>query len=102
MRIVRAVMVTGTVIAGVLLMLSLFALVTSNSRWDDHLINAIGVFAGAVLVSVTLRLVIDVFRPRPGVSTRRKVINILLFVALVFLVGMAATVLWLLRDMSFL
>ena len=101
-NLVRAPLVIGAVIAGPLLFLALAALITSNSRWDDHLINAMGVLLAALVVSVTLRLTINAFRPRPGAGTGTKVINILLFVALVLFVGVAAMVAWFLSDMSFL
>ena len=100
--LVWAPLIIGVVISGVLLMLALMALVTSNSRWDDHLINAVGVFLAALIVSLTLRLTVNVFRPKPGASTQWRVINILLFVALVFFIGLAAMVAWMLSDVSFL
>lgn len=100
--LVWAPLIIGTVISGVLLMLALMALVTSNSRWDDHLINAVGWFLAALIVSLTLRLTVNVFRPKPGVSRQWRVIHVLLFAALVLFIGLAAWVTWLLSNMSFL
>ena len=101
-NLVRAPLIIGAVIAGPLLFLALVALITSNSRWDDHLINAIGVLLAALVVSVTLRLTINAFRPRPDAGRGTKAINILLFVALVLFAGAAALVAWSLSNMRFL
>ena len=100
--LIWAPLIIGVVISGVLLMFALMALVTSNSRWDDHLINAIGVFLAALFVSVTLRLTINAFRPRPGASKGTRVISILLLVTLVLFIGLAAMVAWVLSDVRFL
>ena len=101
-NLVRAPLVIGAVIAGPLLFLALVALITSNSRWDDHLINAFGVLLTAVVVSVTLRLTINAFRPPPGAGRGTKVINILLFVALLLFIGIAVMIAVFINNMSFL
>ena len=101
-NLVRTPIVIGAVISGALVLLAVAALVTSSPRWDDHLINAIGVFIAGLFVSLTLALTIAAFRQQPGVSRRRRVINILLFVALAICLVIAGVVAWFINNMSFL
>jgi chromate transport protein ChrA len=101
-NLVRVPLVIGAVISGVLLMLSLVALITSNPRWDDHLINAVGVFAGAVCVSVVLRIAANAFRPQPGTSKRKRLVYIIWFVALVLFIVIAVQIALFIDNMSFL
>jgi hypothetical protein len=66
----------GSLFGAILLGLSLIALVRSNSRWDDHLINAVGVFAAGLFVSFTAWLVVTAVRPQPGVSRQTRILSI--------------------------
>lgn len=63
-NLLRAPLILGAVISGGLVLFAIAALVTSSPRWDDHLLNAIGVFIAGVFVSLTLGLTIVAFRVR--------------------------------------
>jgi hypothetical protein len=100
--LVRAPAVIGSVIAGALVLWALLQAVTSNSRWDDSLLNAAGVFAGGLFVSLTLRLVTAVFRPKTGQSARARIVNLVWLVVFVLLVAVVVTLATFINDMSFL
>ena len=102
LTLVRAPLVIGSLIAGTLVLVSLLAMLTSNPRWDDHLINAIGVFVGGLFLSFVLWLATAAFRPRPGASKRARFIRIAWFGALVLLIVIVIKVAMFIDDMSFL
>jgi ABC-type Fe3+-siderophore transport system permease subunit len=64
-NVFRAPLVIGAVVAGIFLLLAFVALLTSNPRWDDHLINAAGAFAVGAIATVVLTLGASAFRRRP-------------------------------------
>lgn len=72
LNLVRAPIVVGSLMAGALVLIALVEAFRSSPRWDDHLLNAIGVLGAAVFVSFTLRLVTAAFRPEPGAPRRAK------------------------------
>jgi hypothetical protein len=100
--LVRAPLVIGSVIAGAFVIAALLALTTSSSRWDDHLINAAGIFAGALALTIVLRLGVGVVRPQPGASTRRRFIKALWLLALLLLGAIGVAIALFIDSMSFL
>jgi hypothetical protein len=101
-NLIRTPIVVGSLISGTLVIISLIEAFISNPRWDDHLLNAIGIFIGALFISFTLWLVTTVFRPQPNASQRSKFASIgwlLLFVLLIFVVFKIAMFI---DNMSFL
>lgn len=102
MNLVRAPIVVGSLIAGTLVLFALVEAFRSSPRWDDHLLNAIGVLGGAVFISVTLRLASAVFRPEPGVPRRTKLNRIMWLIAFGLLIVIAISVAVFINDISFL
>ena len=74
--IVRAPIAIGSLISGGLVLAAVLAVVTSSPRWDDHLINAVGVFSVGLFASLTLWLVTAALRPQPGAPRRTRFIRI--------------------------
>jgi hypothetical protein len=100
--LVRAPIVVGTLVAGALLAIAAFEALASSPRWDDHLINAIGVFAAGLVISFTLRLATGALRPEPGVSRRARLVRMAWLLALALLIFVAIQVAMFIDDMSFL
>jgi hypothetical protein len=100
--LIRAPVLIASLISGALILVSLLAVLTSSPRWDDHLINAIGVLIVGVFASLTLRLTTAAFRPQPGVSKRARFISIVWLIALVLLIVIAFTIAMFINSMSFL
>jgi hypothetical protein len=100
--LVRAPIVIGSLIAGALALMAVLALLVSSPRWDDHLLNAVGVLAVAAFLSLTLRLATGAFRRQPGAPRRARLISIAWLVALASLTFIAIQVAMFIDDMSFL
>jgi hypothetical protein len=83
-------------------LLALVALLTGNPRWDDHLINAIGVFAAGMFISFAFRIAVNAFRPQPGASARAMVLNVFLRIALAAMGFIAIGIATFIDNMSFL
>lgn len=99
--LVRAPIVLGALVAGTLVLISALEMLTSNPRWDDHLLDAAGVLVGGLFLSFTLWLGTAAFRPRPGAPKRVRFIGIAGLVALVLLILIAVWVAMWIDDMSF-
>jgi hypothetical protein len=101
-NVVRAPMVIGSLIAGALVVIALVDMLMSDSRWDDHLLNAIGVLGGALFLSLTLKLTTAAFRPPPDLPRRAKVIRIVWLIAFVLVMCIVISVAIFINSMSFL
>ena len=102
MSLVQAPIAFGSLIAGVLVLIALVEMVVSNPRWDDHLLNALGVLGVALFVGLTLHIAIAAFRPQPGTPRRARLIRIMWLVALVVLMVIVISVAIFINNMSFL
>jgi hypothetical protein len=98
----RASIVVGSLISGVLVLVSLVELLVSSPRWDDHLLNAIGVFFGALFIGFTLRLVTTVLRRRPDVSKRSRLASVVWLFLLMLFVLLIVRIAMFIDTMSFL
>jgi hypothetical protein len=101
LTLVRAPIVIGSFVSGAFALFALLAIFASSPRWDDHLINAAGVFAAALVLSLALRLVTGVVRPPPTASRRARLVTVVSLAAFVALVSVACAVAIFIDGMSF-
>lgn len=98
--VVRTPLLVGSVVGGVLILLALLAILTGSTRWDDHLINAAGVFAGCALISLVFHLVIGAFRPPADATKRARIVKFVLLLALMTVGLLVFLIAWALANMS--
>jgi len=102
LTLVQAPIAIASLIAGTLVFVAVLALFTSSPRWDDHLINAVGVFVGGLFVSLVLWLATAAFRPQLGVPKRARLIRIVWLIALVLVIVLVIGVTIFINNFSFL
>jgi hypothetical protein len=101
-RVVRAPLVIGTVVAGAMVVLAVLDLIRSSSRWDDRLIVAAGVFASGLALSFVLRLAAGALRPPGGASRRARFVRVAWLIAIAALLFAAVQIALFIDDISFL
>jgi hypothetical protein len=94
--------VIGSLVSGGFVFFALLSIFTSSPRWDDHLINAAGVFAAGLFVSFALRLATAALRPQAAASKRTRFVRLLWLVAFAALVFGVVKVAMFIDGMSFL
>jgi hypothetical protein len=102
LTLVRAPIVVGSLISGAFVLFAVLEILLASPRWDDHLINAVGVFAAGLFISFTLRLATAAFRPQPDAPKRAKLIQLVGLIAFVSLIVVAIKVAMFIDGMSFL